>query len=74
MTTPRNTSMTLGQLEANFPLYCRAMRVLVREGMSLAKIKRTVCWDRLTVLHTSLPRSYRDPEHLYVLLRRELTA
>ena len=39
MTTPRNTSVTLGQLEANFPLYCRALRMLVGEGMSLAKIK-----------------------------------
>jgi hypothetical protein len=74
MTTPRITAVTIGQLEASFPLYCRALRILVREGMTLTKIKRTVCWNRLAVLHTSLPRNHKDPEPLYLLLKRELTA
>ncbi|MGC5195302.1 DUF3136 domain-containing protein [Aphanothece microscopica] len=66
------TTMTIGELEASYPLYCRALRILIQEGKSLNKIKRTVCWSRLTSLHTCLPRRYRDPEHLYFVLRREV--
>jgi hypothetical protein len=48
------------------------MRLLVRDGIPLAKVKRTVCWERLSLLHTSLPRQYRDPELLFLNLQREL--
>ena len=47
------------------------MRLLIREGRSLSKIQRTVCWQRLAQLHDCLPGQYRDPEYLYLLLRRE---
>jgi hypothetical protein len=64
--------MTIGELEASYPLYCRALRLLIQEGKSLKKVQRTVCWSRLESLHGSLPRQYRDPEHLYFLLKRQV--
>lgn len=64
-------AVCIGELEAQYPLYCKALRLLVRDGASLNKVKRTVCWQRLELLHHSLPRQYRDPELLYVHLRRE---
>jgi hypothetical protein len=68
------SSLTIGELEANYPLYCRALRILIREGKSLKKMQRTVCWSNLTILHHTLPRTSKDPEHLYFLLSREITA
>ena len=47
------------------------MRLLIREGRSLISIQRTVCWQRLAQLHECLPGQYRDPDYLYVLLRRD---
>ena len=64
--------MTLGQLEASYPLYCKALRRLVQEGNSLEKVQRTVCWDRLEKLHRCLPSQYRNPITHYTMLRREL--
>ncbi|MBM5800933.1 MAG: DUF3136 domain-containing protein [Cyanobacteria bacterium K_DeepCast_35m_m2_023] len=64
-------AVCIGELEAQYPLYCKALRMLVRDGASLNKVKRTVCWQRLELLHHSLPRQYRDPELLYLHLRRE---
>lgn len=66
--------MTISELQASYPLYCRALRILIQEGKSLKKVQRTVCWARLQSLHTCLPRSYRDPDHLYFLLKREWEA
>jgi hypothetical protein len=64
--------LTIGELEASYSTYCKAMRLLIREGRSLARIQRTVCWQRLECLHRCLPSHYRDPEYLYLLLRREI--
>lgn len=72
--SPSIPSLTIGQLEASFPLYCKALRILIREQRSLQQIKRSVCWDRLSCLHHCLPRQYRDPYCLYVLLEREIGA
>ena len=48
MTTSISTpGLTIGELEANYPLYCKAMRLLIREGKTIAKVRRTVCWQRL---------------------------
>lgn len=55
----------LAHWQAHYAGYCRAMRMLVEEGKSLKKIRRTVCWKRLEVLHRALPRRYREPEGLY---------
>jgi hypothetical protein len=64
--------LTIGELEASYSTYCKAMRLLIREGRSLARIQRTVCWQRLECLHRCLPGQYRDPDYLYLLLRREI--
>lgn len=66
------STLTIGELEANYSLYCKALRMLIREGRSLVKIQRTVCWQRLETLHQCLPSQYREPAYLYALLRREL--
>jgi len=63
--------LQIGELEAGFPLYCKALRMLVRGGASLSTVQRTLCWQHLMRLHLSLPRQYRDPEMLYRRLRRE---
>lgn len=68
------TALTIGELEASFPLYCKALRILIREGRSLEQVQRSVCWNRLTSLHQCYPRQYRDPNHLYFHLKRELAA
>ena len=72
VTTPTYTStLTIGELEASYPTYCKALRILVRDGVSESKARRTVCWSRLATLHNSLPRQYRDPQQLFLLLQRE---
>jgi len=48
------------------------MRILIHGGADLAKVKRAVCWERLALLHTSMPRQYRDPEMMFLRVRREL--
>jgi hypothetical protein len=63
--------LTIGELEARYPSYCKALRLLIREGRSLTRIQRTVCWQRLECLHRCLPGQYREPAYLYLLLRRE---
>ena len=65
-------SITIAQLEAGYPAYCKALRILIRDGLSLAKIKRTVCWARLELLHTTLPRQYRDPLVHYAMVKRDV--
>jgi hypothetical protein len=65
-------AITIAQLEASYPAYCKALRMLVQDGISLAKIQRTVCWDRLQLLHTTLPRQYRDPLVYYAMVKRDV--
>mgnify|MGYP006269666577 CR=1 FL=1 len=75
MTTPTyTTALSIGELEASYPLYCKAMRILIRDGASEDRIRRTVCWNRLETLHQSLPRQYRHPQQLFILLRREISS
>ena len=69
------SSLSVGELEAQYPLYCKAMRILVRDGVTINKARRTVCWQKLEILHNCLPRQYREPEQLYLHLQRDqLTA
>ena len=68
------TALTIGELEASFPLYCKALRILIREEKTLKQIQRSVCWHRLEKLHNCLPRQYKDPNHLYFHLKRELNS
>lgn len=70
--TTFTTPLSIGELEANFGLYCKALRTLIREGVQLDQARRTVCWSRLSSLHQCLPMRYRDPEQLFFLLNRDL--
>ena len=36
--------LTIGELEAGYPLYCKALRRLLQQGKSPKDIERTVCW------------------------------
>ena len=65
-------SITIGELEAKYPLYRKALRMLLLEGRSSQQLQRTLCWDRLSTLHHSLPRRYKAPDHLVVLYQREI--
>jgi hypothetical protein len=65
------TNLTIGELEASFSLYRKALRILILEDKSIDQIRRSVCWQRLTSLHQALPHQYKDPSHLYFLLKRE---
>jgi len=56
---------TIADLESGFSSYCKALRLLVEAGSSLEKVKRTICWDCLQRLHTSLPKVYHSPEYLF---------
>jgi hypothetical protein len=67
------TTLTIGEPEASFPLYCKALRILIREEKPIEQIERSVCWHRLTTLHRSLPRQYKDPRHLYFQLKRSMS-
>jgi hypothetical protein len=63
---------TIGELEAGYPTYCKALRLLIRKGNSFEAIQRTVCWDRLSLLQRSLPNRYKSPDYLYALLKRDV--
>lgn len=68
------SGLTIGKLEAGYPAYCKALRMLIRDGVPLEKIQRTVCWDRLNLLHSAMPRQYRDPLLHYSMLKRDVEA
>ncbi len=63
---------TIGELEAKYSLYCKAMRLLLKEGRSMEAIRRTVCWSRLEQLHICLPSRYKSPDYLYAVLKRDI--
>jgi hypothetical protein len=69
----RDVPLSVGELEGQYPLLCKAMRILVRDKVTINEARRTVCWQRLDLLHRSLPRQYRDPEQLYFHLKRDPT-
>jgi hypothetical protein len=63
---------TIGELEAKYSLYCKALRLLLKEGRTMEAIQRTVCWSRLEQLHICLPGRYKSPDYLYAVLKRDL--
>ena len=69
---PPAPALTIGKLEAGYPTYCKALRLLIRDGVPLDRIQRTVCWDRLQLLHAAMPRQYRDPLVHYSMLKRDV--
>jgi Protein of unknown function (DUF3136) len=60
------------RIGSQFPLYCKALRILIREEKTLKQNQRSVCWHRLEKLHHCLPPQYKDPNHLSFHLKREL--
>lgn len=69
-----NNLIGIGELEGHYSTYCRTMRILVREGKSMEQVQRSLCWNRLTILHNCLPAQYRGPGQLYVQMKREISA
>jgi hypothetical protein len=72
MVVSSSTALTIGELEAKFPLYCKALRILVRDGKDELQVRRTLCWSRLELLHHSLPQTNHDPHDIYLMLRRQI--
>jgi hypothetical protein len=66
--------ITIDELEAKYPLYCKALKLLVKDDRGEEEIRRSLCWDRLRLLHRSLPGRYKSPEHLMDLLQRPQSA
>ena len=64
--------LTIGELEAGYPLYCKALRRLLQKGRSADQIQRTVCWSHLETLHRCLPGRYKTPSYLMALIKRDL--
>ena len=44
--------LNIDELEAGYPLFCKALRLLILKGNSLKEIERTVCWGHLETLNT----------------------
>ena len=64
--------LTIGELEAGYPLYCKALRRLLQQGRSSEEIQRTVCWGHLETLNRCLPGRYKSPSYLMALIKRDL--
>lgn len=67
-----NRPMPLEELEASQPLYCKMLRILIREGKNPEPIQRSICWDRLRSLHRISPSRHGDPNQLDVNLKHEI--
>jgi hypothetical protein len=70
----QSATLTIGELEAKYPLYCKAMKLLLRDGQTPERLRRTVCWERLEKLHHSLPRQYKSPERLMQIMQSEINS
>ena len=68
------SSISIGELEAKYLLYCKALKMLIKQGKTSAELQRTLCWDRLCLLHRSLPRQYKSPERLILMIRAEFSS
>ena len=64
--------LTIGELEAKYFLYRKALKALLLEGRSNTGIEKTLCWSRLQTLHNCLPRQYKSPDHIRHQLKREI--
>ena len=68
------SNLSIGELEAKYPLYCKALKLLVKQGKTSAQLQRTLCWDRLRLLHRSLPKQYKSPERLTLMIQAEFSS
>ena len=64
--------LTIGELEAGYPLYCKALRRLIEKGIPKQQIERTVCWSHLATLNRCLPGRYKAPAYLMALIKRDI--
>ena len=64
--------LTIGELEAGYPLYCKALRRLLQQGRTSDQIQRTDCWSHLETLNRCLPGRYKTPSYLMALIKRDL--
>ena len=67
-----SNGLTIGELEAKYFLYRKALKQLLLEGRSTTSIEKTLCWSRLETLHNCLPRQYKSPDHIRHQLKREI--
>mgnify|MGYP001410045220 CR=1 FL=1 len=65
--------LTIGELEAGYPLYCKALRRLLQQGRTQKEIERTVCWGHLETLNRCLPGRYKAPAYLMALIKRDIS-
>ena len=70
--TMATAKLTIGELEAGYPLYCKALRRLLQQGRTADQIKRTVCWSHLETFNRCLPGRYKTPSYLMALIKRDL--
>jgi hypothetical protein len=70
--TTFTTALTVEELAANHEIYCKALRILIREETPIHKIQRSVCWRRLDTLHRCLPHRYCSPQQLLLQIQRSL--
>ena len=70
--TMATAKLTIGELEAGYPLYCKALRRLLQQGRTPDQIQRTVCWSHLETLNRCLPGRYKTPSYLMALIKRDL--
>ena len=60
--------LNIDELEAGYPLFCKALRLLILKGNSVKDIEKTVCWSHLETLNRCLPGRYKAPTYLICLL------
>ncbi len=65
--------LTIGELEAGYPLYCKALRRLIEQGRAPQQIEKTVCWGHLETLNRRLPGRYKAPAYLMALIKRDIS-
>ena len=66
------SSRPVAHLEASYPAYCQSLRILIRDGTPLGKIKRTACWRGLELLHNDCPEKYEEPFMSYRLIKEDM--
>ena len=66
--------ITIDELEAKYPLYCKALKLLVKDDRGEEEIKRSSAGTVFACCTRSLPGRYKSPEHLMDLLQRPQSA
>ena len=70
------SSLGIEELEAKYPLYCKDLKMLIkliRQGKTSSQLQRMFCWHRLQLLHRSLPKQYKSPELLTLMIKTEFS-